>query len=83
MRLTMLSPSPIPPKRLSIRTNALLNSPHLLSSMPAASDIQEAKEILGEHYDNIEQKIEDIDQEIAELQVKRTRLVQQHPRIDE
>jgi methyl-accepting chemotaxis protein len=37
---------------------------------PAASDIQEAKEILGEHYDNIEQKIEDIDQ-IAELQAKR------------
>ncbi|HAC9001711.1 TPA: hypothetical protein ACF5UD_001680, partial [Salmonella enterica subsp. enterica] len=25
----------------------------------------------------------DIDQEIAELQVKRSRLVQQHPRIDE
>ncbi len=43
----------------------------------------EAKEILGEHYDNIEQKIDDIDQEIAELQVKRSRLVQQHPRIDE
>ncbi|MGS9149928.1 glycine betaine/L-proline transporter ProP, partial [Salmonella enterica subsp. enterica serovar Infantis] len=50
---------------------------------PAASDIQEAKEILCEHYDNIEQKIDDIDQEIAELQVKRSRLVQQHPRIDE
>lgn len=50
---------------------------------PAASDIREAKEILGEHYDNIEQKIDDIDQEIAELQVKRSRLVQQHPRIDE
>ncbi|MEJ9006889.1 hypothetical protein V3C21_24875, partial [Salmonella enterica subsp. enterica serovar Paratyphi B] len=33
--------------------------------------------------DNIEQKIDDIDQEIAELQVKRSRLVQQHPRIDE
>lgn len=44
---------------------------------------EEAKEILGEHYDNIEQKIDDIDQEIAELQVKRSRLVQQHPRIDE
>ncbi|WP_454744215.1 glycine betaine/L-proline transporter ProP [Citrobacter freundii] len=55
----------------------------LKGATPAASDIQEAKEILGEHYDNIEQKIEDIDQEIAELQVKRTRLVQQHPRIDE
>ncbi|OZH98431.1 glycine betaine/L-proline transporter ProP [Salmonella enterica] len=55
----------------------------LKGATPAASDIQEAKEILGEHYDNIEQKIDDIDQEIAELQVKRSRLVQQHPRIDE
>ncbi|SUI04595.1 proline/betaine transporter [Salmonella enterica subsp. indica] len=55
----------------------------LKGATPAASDIQEAKEILGEHYDNIEQKIDDIDQEIAELQNKRSRLVQQHPRIDE
>ncbi|MCV5004678.1 hypothetical protein OFM39_34000, partial [Escherichia coli] len=35
------------------------------------------------HYDNIEQKIEDIDQEIADLQAKRSRLVQQHPRIND
>lgn len=55
----------------------------LKGATPAASDIREAKEILGEHYDNIEQKIEDIDQEIEELQAKRSRLVQQHPRIDE
>lgn len=54
----------------------------LKGATPAASDIHEAKELLGEHYDNIEHKIEDIDQEIAELQLKRTRL-QQHPRIDE
>lgn len=46
-------------------------------------DIREAKEILGEHYDNIEHKIEDLDQEIADLQEKRSRLVQQHPRINE
>ncbi len=45
----------------------------LKGATPAASDIQEAKEILGEHYDNIEQKIEDIDQEIADLQAKRSR----------
>ena len=55
----------------------------LKGATPAASDIQEAKEILVEHYDNIEQKIDDIDHEIADLQAKRTRLVQQHPRIDE
>ncbi|MBA1935975.1 proline/betaine transporter, partial [Escherichia coli] len=50
---------------------------------PAAADIQEAKDILVELYDNIEQYIDDIDHEIADLQAKRTRLVQQHPRIDE
>mgnify|MGYP000902098824 CR=1 FL=1 len=55
----------------------------LKGATPAASDIQEAKEILVEHYDNIEQKIEDIDQEIADLQAKRSRLVQQHPRIND
>ena len=55
----------------------------LKGATPAASDIQEAKEILGEHYDNIEHKIEDIDQEIADLQEKRSRLVQQHPRIND
>ncbi len=49
---------------------------------PAATNIQEAKESLVEHYDNIEKKIDSIDHEIAELQAKRTRLVQQHPRID-
>lgn len=55
----------------------------LKGATPAASDIQEAKEILVEHYDNIEQKIDNIDHEIADLQAKRTRTVQQHPRIDE
>jgi MHS family proline/betaine transporter-like MFS transporter len=52
----------------------------LKGATPAASDIQEAKEILREHYDNVEQKIEDIDAEIEELQKKRSRLVDQHPR---
>jgi hypothetical protein len=36
----------------------------LKGATPAASDIQEAKEILGEHYDNIEQKIE-VDRPVA------------------
>ena len=49
---------------------------------PAASDIEEAKELLQEHEDNIEQKIEDIDAQIAELEAKRENLVQQHPRIN-
>src|ERR1700712_7837 len=54
----------------------------LRGAAPAASDIEEARELLQEHHDNIEQKIEDIDAEIAELQVKRKNLVQQHPRIN-
>lgn len=55
----------------------------LKGATPAASDIQEAREILQEHHDNIEQKIEDIDKEISDLQEKRQRLVQQHPDINE
>jgi len=37
---------------------------------------------LQEHHDNIEQKIEDIDAEIAALEAKRKELALQHPRID-
>ena len=43
----------------------------------------EAKEILQEHHDHIEPKIEDIDAEIAALQEKRSQLVMQHPKINE
>ncbi|MDF3197424.1 glycine betaine/L-proline transporter ProP [Pseudomonas sp. 1912-s] len=57
------------------------NNP-LRGAAPAASDIEEAKELLQEHEDNIEQKIEDIDAQIAELEAKRENLVQQHPRIN-
>ncbi|MEQ6280676.1 glycine betaine/L-proline transporter ProP [Kluyvera cryocrescens] len=55
----------------------------LKGATPAASDIAEAKEILQEHHDHIEHKIEDIDAEIAALQEKRTQLVMQHPKINE
>jgi MHS family proline/betaine transporter-like MFS transporter len=54
----------------------------LHGAAPAASDIEEAQELLQEHHDNIEQKIEDIDAEIAKLEAKREHLVQQHPRIE-
>lgn len=54
----------------------------LRGAAPAASDMAEAKELLQEHEDNIEQKIEDIDAEIAKLEAKRKELVQQHPRIN-
>ncbi len=55
----------------------------LKGATPAASDLEEAREILQEHHDNIEQKIEDIDAEIARLEAKRKNLVQQHPDINE
>ncbi|MFK3723913.1 glycine betaine/L-proline transporter ProP [Pseudomonas monteilii] len=55
----------------------------LRGAAPAASDIHEARELLQEHHDNIEQKIEDIDAQMAELEAKRKTLVQQHPRINE
>ncbi|WP_213881331.1 glycine betaine/L-proline transporter ProP [Pseudomonas sp. dw_358] len=54
----------------------------LSGAAPTASDLDEAKELLVEHHDNIEQKIEDIDAQIAELQSKREELVHQHPRIN-
>ena len=54
----------------------------LRGAAPAASDIEEARELLQEHHDNIEQKIEDLDEQIAELEAKRKNLAQQHPRID-
>ena len=64
---------------LSMKETA--NKP-LRGAAPAASDIEEARELLQEHHDNIEQKIEDIDTQIAELEAKRNLLVQQHPRIN-
>src|SRR5476649_2163781 len=54
----------------------------LKGATPAASDRAEAKEILQEHHDNIEQKIEDIDAQIVELETKRKNLIAQHPEIN-
>lgn len=42
----------------------------LRGATPAASDRSEAKELLQETYDNIEQKVEDINAQIAELKRK-------------
>ena len=55
----------------------------LIGATPAASDLDEAREILQEHHDGIGQKIEDIDEEIQRLEQKRSRLVDQHPDIKE
>lgn len=55
----------------------------LKGATPAASDIAEAREILKEHHDNIETKIDDLAKEIEELETKRQQLIDQHPRINE
>ncbi|MFB9087786.1 MFS transporter [Erwinia tracheiphila] len=54
----------------------------LRGAKPAASDISEAKELLQEHHDNIESKIEEISSQIAELEEKRKHLISQHPHIN-
>lgn len=55
----------------------------LKGATPAASDLSEAKELLREHHDNIEHKIEGINEQITELEKKRQSLIDQHPRINE
>ncbi|QDH15499.1 glycine betaine/L-proline transporter ProP [Oecophyllibacter saccharovorans] len=64
---------------LAMRETA--NKP-LRGAAPAASDIEEAKEILKEHHASIEQQIEDIEAEITRLEAQRRRLIDQHPRIE-
>ncbi|MEQ5059713.1 proline/betaine transporter, partial [Proteus terrae] len=54
----------------------------LRGATPAASDKSEAKEILSEHYDSIEHRVEDIEAEIEALQKKRQALIDQHPKLD-
>ncbi|MNC72760.1 Proline/betaine transporter [compost metagenome] len=54
----------------------------LRGAAPAASDRSEAKELLQETYDNIEQKVEDISQQIADLEKKKQTLIDQHPKLD-
>ncbi|QCE35272.1 glycine betaine/L-proline transporter ProP [Acetobacteraceae bacterium] len=54
----------------------------LRGSKPMASDIEEAREILFQHYETLEGKIEAIDEEIEILEKRRQKLVQQHPHID-
>jgi MHS family proline/betaine transporter-like MFS transporter len=55
----------------------------LKGAPPAASDMVEARELLQEHHDNIQQEIEDIAAQIAALETKRKHLIDQHPRINE
>lgn len=64
-----------------IKMKETANKP-LKGALPAASDRSEAKEILSEHFDNIEQRIEDVDDEIKQLERKRQDLIDQHPKIN-
>ena len=54
----------------------------LRGSAPMASNKAEARELLEEHHDRIEERIEDIDQQIAALQTRRQKLANQHPQIN-
>ncbi|QOH79101.1 glycine betaine/L-proline transporter ProP [Plesiomonas shigelloides] len=54
----------------------------LKGATPAASDKAEARELLQEQYDTIEQKIEALNVQIATLGAQRQRLIAQHPDIN-
>ncbi|WP_241664088.1 glycine betaine/L-proline transporter ProP [Oecophyllibacter saccharovorans] len=54
----------------------------LRGSKPMASSLEEAREILLEHYETLEEKIEAIDEEVELLLQRRKRLVEQHPHVD-
>ncbi|ERL99932.1 hypothetical protein Q644_08050 [Brucella intermedia 229E] len=61
----------------------------LRGDTPNASSHAEAKELLQDAYDHIEQRVEDIDAEIkavraqlAELEARRRDLVNQHPELE-
>ena len=54
----------------------------LKGAAPAASDPAEAKELLQQQYDNIEQRIDAIDSQIKVLMEKRASLVVQHPELN-
>lgn len=53
----------------------------LLGSKPAAADREEAREVLADHHNDIEEQVREIDQQMAELQKNRDDLVAQHPRL--
>ncbi|QCE32315.1 glycine betaine/L-proline transporter ProP [Acetobacteraceae bacterium] len=61
----------------------------LRGARPAASDIEEAKELLHEHHDTLEQRVSDLDEKILQLkeqvkdlEQKRQSLIDQHPHLN-
>lgn len=53
----------------------------LIGSKPAAADKAEAKELLAEHHETIEEQVEDISSEIERLEVRRDNLIYEHPEL--
>jgi len=54
----------------------------LKDSLPIVSSRTEAREVLEEHFDHIEKRVEAIENKISELEEKRQNLVDQHPRLN-
>lgn len=54
------------------------NSP----TSPSVQNRSLPHKLLQENYDNIEQKVEDINEQIAELEKKKQTLIDQHPKLD-
>lgn len=54
----------------------------LRGATPAASNRREAKELLQEHHDMIEEKVTTLNEQIDELTQKRDDLVAQHPKLN-
>lgn len=64
-----------------LTTRETANRP-LRGSLPAASNPEEAQELLEEHYDHIEQRVEALTEKIDELTEKRESLIEQHPNLE-
>lgn len=54
----------------------------LSGAAPAASDYIEAKELLQETYNSIEKKVNNINDQIADLKKKKQRLIDQYPKLN-
>ncbi|MGJ8525079.1 Proline/betaine transporter [Halomonadaceae bacterium LMG 33818] len=54
----------------------------LMGSKPTAYDRDEAKEVLADHYKDIESQIHKLDTDISEMQKLRSTLADQHPKIN-
>ncbi|EJF89413.1 glycine betaine/L-proline transporter ProP [Bartonella tamiae] len=54
----------------------------LMDAPPIASSKSEAKEVLKEHFDNIEDQVSVLEEKISDLEEQRQNLVDQHPKLN-